>query len=45
MHADVFEIHIWIPHEKIGDPYFISYPNYLTFKRYCPFNRKALKSR
>ena len=22
MHANVFNFHIWIPHEKIGDPNF-----------------------
>ena len=22
MHANVLKIHIWIPHEKIDDPYF-----------------------
>ena len=31
MYANVLKFCIWIPHEKIGDPYFISYPNYLPF--------------
>ena len=22
MYANILEFHIWIPHEKIGDPYF-----------------------
>ena len=45
MYADVLKFHIWIPREKIGDPYFFSYPNYLPFESYFPFNKITLKSR
>ena len=31
MYANVLKFHIWIPYEKIGDPYFFSYPNCLQF--------------
>ena len=31
MYANALKFNIWIPHEKIGDPYFFSYPNYLPF--------------
>ena len=31
MHARVLKFHIWIPHGKIADPYFFSYPIYLPF--------------
>ena len=44
MYANVLKFHIWIPHEKIGDPYFF-YPNYLLFYSYFPFNKIRLKSR
>ena len=27
MYANVLKFHILIPHEKMGDPYFFSYPN------------------
>ena len=26
----------WIPHKKIADPYFLSFPNYLPFWSYGP---------
>ena len=29
MHASL-KFHIWIPHEKIGDPYFFSYQDYFV---------------
>ena len=31
MYANVLKFHIWIPHEKIGDPYFFLTQNYLPF--------------
>ena len=37
MYANVLKFHIWIPHEKIGDRIFFSYPNYLPFKSYFTF--------
>ena len=45
MYAYVLKFHIWIPHEKIGDPYFFCYPNCLPFWSYLPFNKITLKSR
>ena len=45
MYANVLKFHLWIPHEKIGDSLFFSYPNYLPFYSYFPFNKIALKSR
>ena len=38
VYANVLKFHIWIPHEKIGDPYF-SYSNYLPFYSYFPCNK------
>ena len=45
MYANVLKFHILIPHENIGDPYFFSYPNYLLFWSYFPFDKITLKSR
>ena len=42
MYANVLKIHIWIPHEKIGDLYFFSYPNCLPFYSFFPFNKIAV---
>ena len=28
MHANVLKFHIWIPHENIGDPYFLAHLSY-----------------
>ena len=45
MYANVLKFLLWIPHENIGDHYFVSYPNYHPFKSYFPFNKITLKSR
>ena len=44
LHARVLKFYLWVPHEKIADPYFFSCPAYL-FKSYFPFDKITLKSR
>ena len=41
VHARVLKFHMWIPHGKIADPYFFSYPSYLPFWSYAPFKKSA----
>ena len=43
----VLKFHMMIPHEKIADPYFFSFPSYLPFWSYSPlkFFEKNLVSR
>ena len=40
MNARVLKFHMHIPHEKIVDPYFISYPSYAPFLSYVPLKTK-----
>ena len=35
-----FKFQIQIPHEKIVDPYFFSYPSYAPFLSYVPLKTK-----
>ena len=37
--ARVFEFHVWIPHGKIADLYFLSHPSYLPFWSYIPLKK------
>ena len=39
VHARVLKFHIWIPHGKISDPYFLSCPSYLPFWSYAPLKK------
>ena len=39
VHARVLKFHIWIPHGKIVDPYFLSCPSYLPFWSYAPLKK------
>ena len=45
--ARVLKFHMWIPHKKIADPYFFSFPSYLPFWSYGPLKifEKNLVSR
>ena len=39
MHSISFELCIWIPHEKIADPYFFSDQDYAPFLSYGPLKK------
>ena len=39
VHARVLKFHIWIPHGKIADPYFVSCLSYLPFWSYAPLKK------
>ena len=45
--ARVLKFHMWIPHEKIANPCFFSFPSYLPFWSYGPLKifEKNLVSR
>ena len=38
--ARILKFHIWIPHEKIADPYFFSCPYYFLLCSYAPFQHQ-----
>ena len=40
VNARVLKIHVCIPHEKIVDPYFFSYPSYAPFLCNVPLKTK-----
>ena len=40
MNARDFKFHRQIPHEKIVDPYFFSFPSYAPFLSYVPLKTK-----
>ena len=48
MHARVLKFHIWIPHEKIADPFFFCCFFFLSelspFLELCPFEKIRMKS-
>ena len=44
MHARVLKFHIWIPHEKIADPYFFSDQDYAPFPELWPFEKIWMES-
>ena len=44
VHARVFKFHIWIPHGKIADPYFIFLSELPPLLKLCPFEKTSMKS-
>ena len=40
VNARVLKFHMHIPHEKIVDPYFFSFPSYPPFLSYVPLKTK-----
>ena len=40
VNATVLKFHIWIPHEKIVDPNFLSCPGYASFLSCVPLKTK-----
>ena len=44
MHARVLKFHIWIPHEKIADTYFLSDQDYAPFLSYGPLKKIWMES-
>ena len=45
MYAKVLKFHVWIPHEKIGDPYFFFFFELSPILELFPFLEIILKSR